>query len=48
MEIKEIKALLSLETVLGHYGLKPDNHDRLHCPFHPDKTPSLQLHGRHR
>jgi DNA primase len=44
MEIKEIKALLSIETVLGHYGLKPDKHDRLCCPFHPDKTPSLQIY----
>ena len=46
MEIKEVKALLSIETVLGHYGLKPDKHDRLHCPFHPDKTPSLQIYPK--
>jgi DNA primase len=46
MEIKEIKALLSMETVLGHYGLKPDKNDRLHCPFHPDKTPSLQIYPK--
>jgi DNA primase catalytic core len=46
MEIKEIKALLSIETVLGHYGLKPDKHDRLQCPFHPDKTPSLQIYPK--
>ncbi|MES1250314.1 MAG: CHC2 zinc finger domain-containing protein, partial [Chitinophaga rupis] len=44
MELKEIKALLSIETVLHHYGLKPDKHDRLLCPFHPDKTPSLQIY----
>ena len=43
MEIPEIKAQLSIGTVLAHYGLKPDKHDRLHCPFHPDKTPSLQI-----
>ena len=46
MELKEIKALLSMATVLGHYGLKPDKHDRLHCPFHPDKTPSLQIYPK--
>jgi DNA primase len=46
MELKEIKALLSMETVLGHYGLKPDKHDRLLCPFHPDKTPSLQIYPK--
>jgi DNA primase len=46
MEIKEIKALLAIETVLGHYGLKPDKHNRLHCPFHPDKTPSLQIYPK--
>jgi DNA primase len=46
MELKEIKALLSMEAVLHHYGLNPDKHDRLHCPFHPDKTPSLQIYPK--
>jgi DNA primase catalytic core len=46
MEIKEIKGVLSMGAVLGHYGLKPDKHDRLHCPFHPDKTPSLQVYPK--
>jgi DNA primase len=46
MEIPEIKAQLSIGTVLAHYGLKPDKHDRLHCPFHPDKTPSLQIYPK--
>ena len=35
-----------METVLGHYNLKPDRNDRLHCPFHPDKTPSLQIYPK--
>ena len=46
MEIAEIKGQLSIGVVLGHYGLKPDKHDRLHCPFHPDKTPSLQVYPK--
>jgi DNA primase/ABC-type dipeptide/oligopeptide/nickel transport system ATPase component len=46
MEPKEIKALLSMEVVLRHYGLRPDKHDRLLCPFHPDKTPSLQIYPK--
>ncbi|MBC9914065.1 CHC2 zinc finger domain-containing protein [Chitinophaga varians] len=46
MEIAEIKQQLSLSTVLQHYGLKPDKHLRLHCPFHDDKTPSLQVYTR--
>ena len=44
MEIKEIKNRLSILTVLGHYHLKPDKNHRLCCPFHPDKTPSLQVY----
>ena len=44
MEIKEIKNRLSILTVLGHYNLKPDKNHRLCCPFHPDKTPSLQVY----
>ena len=44
MEIAEIKQQLPLSRVLQHYGLKPDKHLRLHCPFHEDKTPSLQVY----
>jgi len=44
MEINEIKQRLTLAEVLKHYGLKPDKSLRLHCPFHEDKTPSLQIY----
>src|SRR5690606_10486627 len=44
MEIAEIKQALTLAQVLQHYGLKPDKHLRLHCPFHDDKTPSMQVY----
>ncbi len=44
MEINELKAQLTLARVLQHYGLKPDKHMRLLCPFHDDKTPSLQVY----
>lgn len=44
MEIQEIKQRLTLATVLKHYNLKPDKNMRLHCPFHEDKTPSLQVY----
>jgi len=43
MEIAEIKAQLTLARVLQHYGLKPDNHLRLHYPFRDYSTPSLQV-----
>jgi DNA primase len=46
MEIPEIKRQLPIGQVLEHYGLKPDRHDRLLCPFHPDKTPSLQIYPK--
>ena len=44
MEIAEIKSRLTLATILHHYGLKPDKNNRLQCPFHEDKTPSLQIY----
>ena len=44
MEIAEIKSRLTITTVLQHYGLKPDRNKRLNCPFHEDKTPSLQVY----
>jgi DNA primase catalytic core len=44
MEIQDIKQRLSMATILQHYGLKPDKHMRLCCPFHEDKTPSMQVY----
>ena len=46
MEIAEIKTQLSLAQVLDHYGLKPDKHGKMNCPFHDDKTPSFQVYWR--
>ena len=44
MEIQEIKNRLTLSQVLHYYHLKPDKQLRLNCPFHDDKTPSLQVY----
>ena len=44
MEIPEIKSRLTLAQVLTRYNLKPDKHLRLNCPFHEDKTPSMQVY----
>jgi DNA primase len=46
MEIAEIKTQLSLAHVLDHYGLKPDKHGKMNCPFHEDKTPSFQVYWK--
>lgn len=43
MEISEIKQQLPLAGILDHYGLQPKN-NMLLCPFHEDKTASLQVH----
>jgi DNA primase len=45
MEIKEIKSRLSILDVLNHYGLKSDRNNMLCCPFHDDKTPSMQVYA---
>ena len=42
MEIQDIKANLSLESVLQTYKLKSKN-NMLRCPFHDDSTASLQV-----
>lgn len=44
MEIQDIKTRLTLAQVLQYYHLKPDKNMRLCCPFHEDKTPSLQVY----
>jgi DNA primase len=46
MTITEIKSHLQLIAAVLHYGLKPDAQNRLHCPWHEDKTPSLQLYPK--
>ncbi len=33
-----------MHEVLQHYGLKPNRSKMLNCPFHPDKTPSMQFY----
>lgn len=44
MEITEIKEKLSIATILHYYGLKPDKNAKMCCPFHKDKTPSMQIY----
>jgi DNA primase len=44
MDISEIKQKLTITQVLDHYNLSPDKNQMLHCPFHDDKTPSLQIY----
>lgn len=46
MELPEIKAQLTLGQVLDYYHLQPDRNNRLHCPFHDDKTPSMQVYQK--
>jgi DNA primase catalytic core len=46
MEISEIKQRLSILTILKHYHLECDHHHRLRCPFHDDKTPSMQVYPK--
>lgn len=43
MEIQDIKQSLTLATILNHYGIKPNKNNMLLCPFHEDKTASLQV-----
>ena len=46
MEIQDIKEQLKIETVLSHYNLQADKNNRLLCPFHKDKIPSLQIYPK--
>jgi DNA primase len=46
MEIHDIKNQLLIRTVLSHYNLTPDRNNRLCCPWHSDKTPSLQIYPK--
>ena len=46
MEISQIKQKLTMANVLHYYGLKTDKQNRLNCPFHNDKTPSMQVYHK--
>jgi DNA primase len=46
MEISEIKRQLSINAVLDYYGVKADKNGMALCPFHNDKTPSLQVYPK--
>lgn len=43
MQINDIKQNLSLSQILQHYNLQPNKNKMLCCPFHSDKTASLQV-----
>ncbi|TRX34916.1 CHC2 zinc finger domain-containing protein [Flavobacterium restrictum] len=43
MEIQDIKQNLFLTQVLENYSLQPNKNNMLRCPFHEDKTASLQI-----
>ena len=44
MTIKEVKARLSILTVLSNYGFKPNSNNMLCCPFHSDKKASMRIY----
>jgi DNA primase len=46
MKISEIKSRLTILQVLNHYNLEPDKNNLLNCPFHEDKTASLQVYPK--
>ena len=46
MTIAEIKERLRITEVLAKYGLSVKKGNMIHCPFHDDKTPSMQVYPK--
>ena len=44
MDIAQIKEQLTIGQVLDHYSFRADKNSMLCCPFHNDKTPSMQVY----
>ena len=44
MTIQEIKARLSIEQVLRHYGITINRNGHIQCPFHDDKKASMKVY----
>ena len=45
MTIPQIKTRLSMADVLAHYGLRPNRNAHVCCPFHDDRTASMQVYA---
>jgi DNA primase len=43
MEINELKSSVSIIEVADRLGIQVNKQGKAHCPFHDDKTPSLQF-----
>jgi len=46
MTIQDIKSNLSIIDVLNRFSLRTDKNNRVLCPFHKDKIPSLQIYPK--
>ena len=46
MEIQDIKARLSITTVLDYYNLSTNRHNKTCCPFHEEKTASFTVYPK--
>ena len=42
MTLTALKTRLPILRILALYGHQPDCNQMLHCPFHPDRTPSCR------
>ena len=45
MEIHQIKAQLSIEAVLRHYGIEINSNRHIKCPFHDDQKASMKVYS---
>ena len=45
MEIHQIKAQLSIEAVLRHYGIEINRNKHIKCPFHDDQQASMRVYS---
>lgn len=42
-----VKSRLDLRNVVSRYGLEPDRHGYIRCPFHTEKTGSMKVWADH-
>ena len=45
MDLRTLKSRLPLAHVLSARGLEPDRNGMVRCPFHDDRTASMQVSG---
>ena len=47
-DFRVVKESLDIADVASRYGVQVVRHNKAHCPFHADRTPSMSFYDQNR